>query len=48
MTVLSELQAEAKERRAELQGIVDGPVRELNELLGDLPAIVVPAQDSGT
>jgi len=48
MTVLAELQSEAAERQAELQGIIDGPIGELNQLLGDLPAIVVPTQDSGT
>jgi hypothetical protein len=42
MTVVGELEVELSERRAELQGIINGTIRELNQMLGNLPAIVVP------
>jgi photosystem II stability/assembly factor-like uncharacterized protein len=45
MTVLSELQAEVAAARGELQAIIDGPISELNEMLGDLPAVVVPRRE---
>ena len=45
MTVVSELRAELGERRAELQAIINGAIRELNDMLGNLPAVVVPDTD---
>ncbi len=44
MTVLSELESEVAERRVELQGIINGAIRELNQMLGNLPAVVVPSR----
>jgi len=41
MTVAAELGVEVSERRAELQGIINGAIRELNQMLGNLPAVVV-------
>jgi len=43
MTVVGELEVELAERRGELQGIINGAIRELNQMLGNLPAIVVPS-----
>ena len=43
-TVAAELGVELAERRAELQGIIDGAIRELNTMLGNLPAVVVPSR----
>lgn len=45
MTVLAELETEIAARRQELQGIIDGAIRELNQMLGDLPAVVVPGRE---
>ncbi len=45
MTVVSELQAELGERRAELRGIINGAIRELNNMLDNLPAVIVPSPD---
>ena len=42
MTVAAEFGVEVAERRAELQGIINGAIRELNQMLGNLPAVVVP------
>jgi photosystem II stability/assembly factor-like uncharacterized protein len=42
VTVLGELEVEVAERRAQLQGIINGAIRELNQMLGNLPAVVVP------
>jgi hypothetical protein len=43
MTVVTELEAEVAQRRSELQGIINGVIHELNQMLGNLPAIVVPS-----
>ena len=45
MTVLAELETEIAARRQELQGIIDGAIRELNQMLGNLPAVVVPGRE---
>ena len=42
MLVAGELEVELAQRRAELQGIINGAIRELNQMLGNLPAVVVP------
>ena len=44
MTVLSELEIEVAARQQELQGIINGTIRELNRMLGNLPAVVVPSE----
>jgi photosystem II stability/assembly factor-like uncharacterized protein len=44
LTVLSELEVEVATRQQELQGIINGAIRELNQMLGNLPAIVVPSE----
>ena len=44
LTVLSELEIEVGMRQAELQGIINGAIRELNQMLGNLPAVVVPSE----
>ena len=31
--------------QSDLQAIIDGPIRELNAMLGDLPAVVVPSRE---
>jgi len=45
MTVLSELRSEAAALSRELDGIVAGAIRDLNGMLGDLPAVVVPRRE---
>jgi len=45
MTVLSELEVEVGARQQELQGIINGVIRELNQMLGNLPAVVVPTAE---
>jgi photosystem II stability/assembly factor-like uncharacterized protein len=45
MTVLSELRSDAAALGRELDGIVAGAIRELNGMLGDLPAVVVPRRE---
>jgi photosystem II stability/assembly factor-like uncharacterized protein len=44
LTVLSELEIEVGVRQQELQGIINGTIRELNQMLGNLPAVVVPSE----
>jgi hypothetical protein len=44
MTVLAELEIEVAARQQELQGIINGAIRELNQMLGNLPAVVVPSR----
>jgi photosystem II stability/assembly factor-like uncharacterized protein len=45
LTVINELEGDARALRDELQGIIDGSIRALNEMLGMLPAIRVPGGD---
>ncbi|UCG85867.1 MAG: hypothetical protein JSW71_18455 [Gemmatimonadota bacterium] len=45
MTVLSELEIEVAARQQELNGIINGAIRELNQMLGNLPAVVVPSRE---
>jgi photosystem II stability/assembly factor-like uncharacterized protein len=45
MAVLAELETEVAARRQDLQGIVNGAIRELNRMLGSLPAVVVPSRE---
>lgn len=47
LTVMSELQGDAAARRAELQAIIDGSLAQLNSMLGNLPAVVIPGGQSG-
>jgi photosystem II stability/assembly factor-like uncharacterized protein len=44
LTVINELEGDARRLRDELQGIVDGSIRQLNEMLGALPAITLPRE----
>ena len=44
LTVLSELEIEVAARQQELQGIINGTIRELNQMLGNPPAVVVPSE----
>jgi hypothetical protein len=44
LTVLSELEIEVAARQQELQGIINGAIRELNQMLGNLPAVLVPSE----
>ncbi len=45
VTVMNELINDAQMHRQTLQTIIDGSLRQLNEMLGDLPTIVVPQGD---
>ena len=47
LTVMNELQGDLAGHKAALQSIINGSLAQLNTMLGDLPAIVVP-QESGT
>jgi len=45
LTVMSEIQGDLAGHKAALQSIIDGSLAQLNSMLGDLPAVVVPPED---
>ncbi len=47
MTVMNELQGDLTGHKTALQAIIEGSLAQLNAMLGDLPAIVVPQEAGG-
>ena len=47
LTMLTELEGDTRRLRGELQGIIDGSIQQLNDMLGTLPAVMVPKTGSG-
>jgi len=47
LTVMNELQGDLVGHKAALQSIIDGSLAQLNSMLGDMPAIVVPPASGG-
>ncbi len=44
LTVMNELQSDLSSHKAALQAIIDGSLAQLNSMLGDLPAVIVPQE----
>ena len=47
IVVMNELQGDLQSHKAALQAIIDGSLAQLNAMLGDLPAIIVPQDNEG-